>query len=149
MTLFDNLKKNLKTVFCLPDEAIDWLNQVWDVMQFFDDVADNDKVNRKDLDRAIWGSFVGMPGNEFYIKNCQILLPVLATSILKWQGSDKAERSGFADEKSFMWRAGFYDVILIVMQICFGAEITVAHADQIMRLYGENFNDYLREFNHA
>lgn len=149
MASFNNLEQNLKNVFCLPAVSIEWLKMVWDVMQFFDDIADNDPVKRTDLDTVIWSSFVGMPSNEFFIKNYQILLPILATSILKWQGADKAERAGLADEKSFVWRAGFYDVILIVMQICFGAEVAAKHAEQVMRLYGESFNDYLREFNHA
>ncbi|CAB4139682.1 hypothetical protein UFOVP352_14 [uncultured Caudovirales phage] len=149
MTSFSKLEQNLKTVFCFPEEAIHWLNMVWDVMQFFDDIADKDPVKRADLDAVIWASFVGMPGNDFYIKNYQILLPILATSILKWQGADRAERAGLADEKSFMWRAGFYDLILIVMQICFGAEVAARYAENVMRLYGENFNDYLMEFNDA
>ena len=68
MTSFSKLEQNLNTVFCFPEEAIHWLNMVWDVMQFFDDIADKDPVKRADLDAVIWASFVGMPGNDFLYK---------------------------------------------------------------------------------
>jgi len=69
--------------------------------------------------------------------------------VLKWQASDVVEREGKADEKSFVWRAGYYDLVLASVQICHGPEIAIKMAPYVMALYGEKFEDYMREFKNA
>ncbi|MBL4589620.1 MAG: hypothetical protein JKY11_06040 [Alphaproteobacteria bacterium] len=136
-------------MFDLPPEAIEWLCDMFAVIQLFDDVADGDTIERKDLNRVIWASLVGMQNNTFYAKNSQTLLPVVATQILKWQGSDIAERSGEADERSYVWRAGYYDLIMLVYFLCHGREKAELEAVNIMKFYGETFKEYKKEFSNA
>ena len=69
----------------------------------------------------------------------------MAVQLLKWQASDKAERDGRADAKSFMWRAGYYDLVLFVNLLCNGPSAPIAP----LSLYGETLADYLKEFPHA
>jgi hypothetical protein len=69
--------------------------------------------------------------------------------ILKWQASDQAERAGRADARSFMWRAGFYDVVLMAVALCHGSGHATNVASDVMAIYGEKLEDYLKEFNHA
>jgi hypothetical protein len=45
-----------------------------------------------------------------------------------------------------MWRAGYYDIILTVVQLCHGAEVAKESAHMVMRMYGEKLEDYLEEF---
>jgi hypothetical protein len=59
------------------------------------------------------------------------------------------ERAGNADAKSYMWRAGYYDLVLLVIQICHGYEKALLAAPSVMSLYGETLADYLGEFEHA
>lgn len=73
----------------------------------------------------------------------------MAVNILKWQASDRAEREGHADAMSFVWRAGFYDIVLMVVQLCHGRQVAQSCAHHVMGLYGEKLDDYLKEFNHA
>lgn len=145
----ESLKENLSKVFNLPQDAIDWLVMIYGIAQVFDDVADGDKVERSDLNDAIWNSLVGIPQNPFYFRNSHILTPIVASTILKWQASDTAERSGAADARSFIWRAGYYDLILIAIQIVHGHKTATEYSHHVMNLYGENLEDYLQEFNHA
>lgn len=145
----DWLKENLQRVFALPAPAIDWLLMLWGAIQVFDDVADGDPVEREDLNAAIWDTLVGMSQNAFWQANSSALTPIVATMILKWQASDQAERAGKADARSFGWRAGYYDVVLMAVALCHGTQQATQVASQVMELYGESFDEYLKEFGHA
>lgn len=135
--IFENLK--------LPKEAINWLMMLYDAVQVFDDFADGDKVERKDLNKLIWNTLISMPMNIFYMAHCNTLWPVIAINILKWQASDTVEKSGQRSAMSYAWRAGFFDVVLLVYSICFGQEKATEDAHLIMSLYDEKFDDYLEE----
>jgi hypothetical protein len=143
------LEMNLKSAFDLPDAAVAWLVGMWDAIQFLDDVADGDTVSRSAQDRAFNQLLVAMPANPFFAANAGALLPVVAVQLLKWQASDMVERAGNADAKSYMWRAGYYDMVLLVIQICHGYEKALLAAPSVMSLYGETLADYLGEFEHA
>ena len=145
----DWLRLNLQRVLALPAPAIDWLLMLFGAIQVFDDVADGDPVERDDLNAAIWNTLVGMHQNTFWIANSHSLAPIVATMILKWQASDQAERAGKADAKSFVWRAGYYDVVLMTVALCHGTQQATDKAQQVMELYGETFEDYMKEFDHA
>jgi len=150
MTSSEQSLKNLfENVLELPANAVAWLLDLWAVIQVFDDVADGDNVARKDLHDAIWRSLVEMPSNPFFAANTGNLLPVLANAFLKWVASDDAERAGQADEKSFIWRASYYDVVLMAVLLAQGKDAAVAKAATVMALYGENFDAYKKEFSDA
>lgn len=149
MSSSDWLKENLEKVFALPAPAVEWLLMLWGAIQVFDDVADGDPVEREELNAAIWNTLVGMNQNAFWLANSQTLAPVIASMILKWQASDQAERAGKADARSFGWRAGYYDVVLMAVALCHGTHRATQYARQVMELYGETLEDYIKEFSHA
>ena len=138
--------KDALSTLDLPPQATAWLLDLWRVTQFFDDVADGDDFPRDDLDRALWAALIGMPANPFFMANCSTLLPVMAAQVLKWQASDKAERDGRADARSYTWRAGYYDVVLMVCHLCHGADFDPERA---LALYGETLPEYIKEFPNA
>ncbi len=143
------LKENLQRVLALPAPATEWLLMLWGAIQVFDDVADGDPVEREDLNAVIWNTLVGMNQNSFWAANSLSLAPVVATMILKWQGSDQAERAGNADARSYAWRAGYYDVVMMVVALCHGTKYATENAHLVMALYGETLEDYMKEFGHA
>ena len=149
MTGIDWLKENLQRVLLLPTPVVDWLIMVYDAIQVFDDVADGDTIERKDLNATIWNTLVGMHQNQFFISNSHHLVPLMATMILKWQASDTAERGGHADARSFIWRAGYYDLILMAVSLTHGAGFATKNAHLVMDLYGEKLEDYMKEFSNA
>lgn len=128
----------------LPDNAVLWLCDVWRAFQLFDDVADGGEILRPDLDQVIWVTLVGMPSNPFFIQNAGALLPVMALQIQKWQASDWAERNGKADERSYNWRAGYYDIVLTVATLCEPCD--AKRCAHYLGLYGETFKEYISEF---
>ena len=146
MTGIDWLKENMQKVLLLPAPVVEWLIMVYDAIQVFDDVADGDTVERKDLNATIWNTMVGMNQNQFFITNSHHLVPLLATAIMKWQASDQAERANEADARSFVWRAGYYDLILMAVSITHGPNFATKNAHLVMKLYGEKFEDYIKEF---
>lgn len=146
MTAEESLELNFREAFNLPKDAIDFLMDTWQAIQVFDDVADGDHVKRKDLDEVIWNFFVGFARNPFFQANYAYLQSQLANMIMKWQASDQAEKNGDASAKSYMWRAGFYDVVLAVVIICHGPKDSVVLAKLVMDFYGETFDEYLKEF---
>lgn len=140
------LSKNLKDELSLPDDAREWLLALWNLIHVFDDAADGDPINRDDLDKAIFDAIVSMPANGFFVENRAILLPLMSVAILKWKASDTAEREGKASAVSYVWRAGYYDIVLAVVQIVHGTETAMQIAHEVMRLYGETFGGYQAEF---
>ena len=149
MTHKESLKINLKVHLKLPDDAVNWLMMVWTSIQTFDDFADGDEIKREDLNALIWNTTIGMPQNPFYFEHSQSLWPVMANSILKWQASDTVEKSGEANEMSFAWRASFYDLVLFVYALAHGHGAATKNAHLVMKLYGEKFEDYIKEVGDA
>lgn len=133
----------------LPPDAVRWLLDLWAVIQTFDDVADKDDIPLATLHDAIWRALIAMPENPFYVSNASALLPVMANAFLKWVASDAAERANAADEKSFVWRASYYDVVLMVVLLVHGKDAAIQNAATVMSLYGEKYADYKAEFNNA
>ena len=149
MTSEDSLRTLFIDVLGLPPDATEWLLDLWAVIQVFDDVADGDNVARKALHDAVWRSLIHMPANPFFAANSGNLLPILANAFLKWVASDDAERAGQVDERSFIWRASYYDVVLMVVLLAQGKDAALAKAATVMSLYGENFDAYKKEFSDA
>ncbi len=145
----DWLRKNLSEVFKLSPNAVDWLVLVYDCIQVFDDVADGHKVERQHLDTTIWNSLVGLHQNPFFHTNSLTLTPLIAVAIFKWQASDKEEREGRADALCFAWRAGYYDLVLGAIILEHGPAQAQLLAPLVMRLYGEKYEEYMKELNHA
>ena len=140
------LRKHFETLM-LPTEAAEWLLMLWQAIQTFDDYADGDQVERQTLDATIWNTLVAMPQNPFFMRHAASLLPVLSTMVLKWQASDRVEREGSADARSFTWRAGYYELVLAAVRLCHGPAAAAAVAHKVLGMYGEKFDAYLTEFN--
>lgn len=133
----------------LPQDAIDWLLMLFHSIQVLDDFADGEEVSRADLDLMIWNVLVGMAANPFYQTNNRDLIPLLANQLLKWQAADDAEREGKYCAMTYAWRAGYYDIVLCVVNLIHGPNKAQQLAGKVMSLYGEKYQDYLQEMQHA
>lgn len=139
------LRRNFSEVLRLPTDAIEWLVSAWHVAQVFDDMADGDTITRDHLDAAIMDALVNMPSNPFFERNRNVILPVLAVTVLKWKASDTVEREGKPSAMSYAWRAGYYDLVLVAVHLVHGPEMAMNAAHLVMNLYGEAFEEYMRE----
>lgn len=142
-----NLEDHFLESFSLTPEASNFLLKVWRAIQLFDDVADGDAVERTELNAVLFDFFLGFMDDPFMVQNATHLKPHLVTLVLKWQASDIAERNGEASARSYMWRAGYYDLILFVVFLVHGYDQTVLASKDIMDFYGESLEEYLGEFN--
>jgi hypothetical protein len=145
--VIETLEEHFVNALELPDAAVDWLLDLWRVIQVFDDIHDGDPV--ADVMPALWAALVSMPGNVFYQANAAALQAAVATAILKWHAANEAEDGGVADERSFVWRAAYYDVVLLVVLLCHGQAEALRLAPAVMLMYGEPFAAYREEFPNA
>ncbi len=127
------------TTLGLPVEARTWLLDLWNLIQVLDDAFDGDKPDPAAVRRATWAIFQNMPLNDFYRQYAAILQPVLVLQLLKWDAANAVEALQLQNEKSYVWRAGFYEVVLMCCHLC-GIN-DVGHA--CMELYGETFAEYM------
>lgn len=142
--MIHTLKDHFINQLDLPGAAIDWLLDLWHVIQVFDDIHDGDPAG--DVMPALWGALVSMPGNPFYQAHAPALQAAVATAILKWHAANEAEDAGQADERSYVWRAAYYDVVLLVTLLCHGQAAALRLAPVVMLMYGEPFAAYREEF---
>jgi hypothetical protein len=145
--VIDALEEHFVNALDLPRPAADWLLDLWHVIQVFDDVHDGDPAG--DVMPALWAGLVTMPSNPFYVANAPALQAAVATAILKWHAANEAEDAGQADERSFVWRAAYYDVVLLAVLLCHGQAEALRLAPTIMLMYGEPFAAYREEFPNA
>jgi hypothetical protein len=145
--VIDALEEHFVNALDLPGTAVDWLLDLWRVIQVFDDVHDGDPAG--DVMPALWAALVSMPSNPFYQANAAALQAAVATAILKWHAANEAEDAGQADERSFVWRAAYYDVVLLAVLLCHGQAEALRLAPTIMLMYGEPFAAYREEFPNA
>ena len=145
--MIETLEAHFIDALELPDTAVDWLLDLWRVIQVFDDIHDDDPV--ADVMPALWAGLVTMPGNPFYQANAAALQAAVATAILKWHAANEAEDAGQADERSYVWRAAYYDVVLLVTLLCHGQAAALRLAPAVMLMYGEPFAAYREEFPNA
>ena len=123
----------------LATEAQAWLLELWNLTQVLDDAMDGDKAEPTSVSRATWAIFQNMPLNPFYREYAAILQPVLVLQLLKWEAANAIEALNTPNEKSYVWRAGFYDVVLMCCHLC-GIN-GAGHA--CMEMYGETFAEYM------
>ena len=147
MTPEESLELNLRETLSLPSDAVQYLLDLWNLIQVLDDVADGAPIKRSDLDQAIWTSLGAFPMNSFFKQWQGWLVPAQTQMVLKWMASDLAEREGCADERSYMWRAGYYDVVCLVAGLVHGPSSQFALA--ALSLYGETCGEYMKEFHNA
>jgi hypothetical protein len=139
--------KNICVKLNLTPSASEFILMLWGVVQFFDDVLDNDKqIEREDTEKVLVNVLIRLPLNQFYVENGPTLIPVLANALITWKASDTMERKGEANERSFVYRSSFYSVLLSVYTLSFGLDAAMADADKILNLYGETYSDYKTEF---
>lgn len=136
----DQLTQHFNTIG-IPQDAGQFLLILWDFIQMVDDKVDGDTPEH--ADRVAWDMLVGLPCNPFYRQYTDVLTPILMLQIRKWRVCNIREKAGKADAKTYMWRAGYYDIVLAVGGLCGLSEDALA---MVVDMYGEALGEYLEEF---
>lgn len=131
----------------LSKSATDLVLGLWASCQFFDDVLDLDSEKAGSaLDGVMRFLLIESHLSAFYQQNAIAISSCIAVQLAKWKAANYAEENGFADVKSYMWRAGFYDLLLLIVMLDKGIDYANASARDILQCYGEQFQEYLTEF---
>ena len=128
--------------FGLPPEAQAFLLKLWRVIQFLDDVVDNHTPDFS----AVFTALIELPSDPFYRAFNEPLTALMVTQYHKWEAANRTERLRQPSEQSYMWRAGYYDVVLYVCALCLPRERVEELSPRVMSAYGETFEDYMQEF---
>ncbi len=142
---YDNIIKMLNYLN-LQGDARRLMLDLWSLIQVFDDAEDGSKIDKEELDRALWAAFVSLPTNELFVANRSALGGIISVQIFKWRAANQVEKDGKADEKSFIWRAGYFDILMYVFALVYGKDIASKSASDVMGRYIETFDDYKKEF---
>jgi hypothetical protein len=133
----------------LPPTAQRWLLDFFNVIQGLDDWRDNDPIEPKQKEKVIYQVMVELPQNHFFQTYSHNLLPLVSILVLKWIGANKLEDNREQLHKAYMWRAAYYDLILEVVRLVHGFDGAAGAAEYVAKLYGETYEDYVKEFNNA
>lgn len=133
----------------LPEPTVRWLLDFWSVIQGLDDWRDNDEVSPQEKESVIYKVMFLLPNNPFFQYHSKELLPIVSNLVLRWIGANRLEDNREDLHKAYMWRAAYYDLILEVVRLVHGFEAAANASDFVARLYGETFEDYVKEFQNA
>jgi hypothetical protein len=143
------MNEQLLSQLNLPLAAQKWLIDFFSVIQGLDDWRDNDPVEPKQKEKVIYQVMVELPQNHFFQTHSHNLLPLVSILVLKWIGANKLEDNREQLHKAYMWRAAYYDLILEVVRLIHGFDAAANAADYVAKLYGETYEDYVKEFENA
>jgi len=132
-------------------EGAQWLALLWDAIQGLDDWRDGDPVAPAGCERVIHVVLHDLPASPFFRRHAEYLLPHLSTMVLKWRAANAIELDRDASHypHAFMWRAGFYDVVLMCLALCIGPDAAGLRARDVAAIYGETLDEFTKETNHA
>jgi len=143
------MKPELLAPLNLPEPTVRWLSDFWSVIQGLDDWRDNDEVSPQEKEAVIYKVMFLLPNNPFFQYHSKELLPIVSNLVLRWIGANRLEDNREDLHKAYMWRAAYYDLILEVVRLVHGFEAAANASDFVAKLYGETFEDYVKEFQNA
>lgn len=127
------------------EDACDLAEQMWTVLQEWDDIEDEGKCDDPNALLA-WLAF-HKEYLPFFEAHAQILRPAFLSIYLKWTAANVLDHGSKEDvEKSYMLRAEYYGFLHMIAWICGGHEWARKVGPEIYRSYGETVDDLLKEF---
>jgi hypothetical protein len=135
----------------LPGPAVEWLLDMWDAFQGLDDWRDKTERPDSEIEHVIHTVLCKLPANSFFQVHALRLLPILSNVVLRWCGANQIEDNELEEHypKSYMWRAGYYDLVLEVVHCAHGFDAARRASPFVASLYAETLEDYKKEFQHA
>ena len=125
-------------------EVVPLLVDLWDLMQIWDDAQDGDK---NDFAKGYEIAVIKLQNSHLYH---QLGLQQLVNlTYYKWFAANQFEENKEELNKAYMLRAGWYDIVLMVVHSVFGTDKAKELAPIIYKCYGEKFEDYKLEIENA
>jgi len=120
-----------------------------EVAHVWDDLIDEDEVSKENIDKVFKYLIYDIPMNPIY-KMIPGINSHLLNIFLRWRDATAMESKENPDlEKTYMLRAGIYDIFSIITYYLLGDEKAKEMGPKIRALYGETLEGLKEEFNHA
>lgn len=131
------MRDRLNEWFKGDEAAVEFAEQLFDVVQRWDDVIDEGAVDKAN-DVFQWLAF-RVNYQPFFHRYESLLRPAMLIAYLAWRDANVLELSNDPadDEKAFMLRAGIYDVFSLMAWIIGGEGHSRAVGPDIRRAYAE------------
>lgn len=120
--------------------AADLLMLIWDVIQAWDDAYDGDPADHHD---GYTKAVIKLPCHPLY-NTCSVSF-LLSQCYYDWMTANRLEESMEDLHKAYMLRAGYFRIIISVMHILMGPDVTLDQAPVIWRMYIEDWHEYIQE----
>lgn len=130
-------------------DAVDFLLDVFQIGETWDDLVDRDKpLTADDIHRAFWLALVELPNNPFYRRHGAALVPVMATMMNAWMDSVPMEQGGTQQRAvAYVLRDAYLEIISLVLYLARGYDAMRVHSAQIRAFLMEShetFDEYMK-----
>lgn len=134
-------------------DALAFVYQIVEVADTWDNLLDGDVcVEEADLRKMLWHALVDFPLNPFYRKHCDLLTPVIASSIMTWEVANAYEKSGSREKllRAHTLRYMPLNIVMTVCLICNGPSKTAKIGERLWDIgQPETFEEYLKDKSYA
>jgi len=119
------------------------------ISQLFDDIYDEGKLEKTEVVELMYMTMVDLPQNGFYNTFQYRLQPLVESFILQWMSANNLEDKKEQLEKSYMLRAFLFQIFHFSAMVLKGRDFAIKNSDFFQKLYGETFNEYVKEFSNG
>ncbi|MGH1414840.1 MAG: hypothetical protein ACRBB0_15235 [Pelagimonas sp.] len=142
----ETMNDRFRVWFCGDESACSFAEQLWTALQEWDDIEDEGKC--EDYNGLIsWLAF-GKEYQPFFAAHSHLLRPAFLQLYLSWTSANVLDRGDWQDVcKSYMLRAGFYQLLHLIAWICGGDAWARRVGPEIYRSYAETPEEIFKEFN--
>ena len=132
-------------------DAVKFLMDLTYACHVWDDLIDKDEYRTsEEINHAFKIAFIGIQSNPFYLHYQLDLRPLILNAILQWEDANILDHGSEHDQHmAFMLRAGMLQIYNYCAYLIGGPQWAREVGPDMRRLYTENFNDYVKEMNHA
>jgi len=124
---------------------------LFEISQAWDDLVDGDAISPDEINRCFLNCLVIIPLNPV-----AAMMPELPHHIynvfLRWRDATWLENNEPTDDnlnKSYMLRAGLYDVFVLIAAKLFGDQYASTIGPSVRKFYGEQLKEFKKEFQHG
>ena len=128
--------------------AISLSLDLWDVCQAWDDLVDGEIIPKDAINDAFIKCLLHIPTNPISLSMPELPYHIYNV-FLRWRDSDAIEIYSPSSEdlnKSYMLRAGVYDLFVLIAAKLYGDEHAKNIGVKVRKYYGETLDSYKLEF---
>jgi hypothetical protein len=96
--------------------AVDFVDALFDVAHFWDDLIDGDReISAAYVNASMWKALVTLQENQFFAEHKVALMPVIKLAIVNWHTANGLEQTEEPNDKqvAFVLRSTYADILAV------------------------------------